>query len=156
MRGPAPRNPPSPHFSWAEVMAHSGYAYLPFGPTAIGNGRLVLTPRINARKHAANLERLRAAVNEARRLKGFGPTRNRVLSWARSFAHQWRVRVQLPSVSARMTPGWGRRRTGARAGLKPTFDDLLERVFANGGVGQYPAGNRHCDSRGRRARWTSS
>jgi uncharacterized protein YcbK (DUF882 family) len=158
MRGPTPTRPPSPHFSWAEVNARSGYAYLPFGPTAIGNGRIVMTPRINARRHAANLERLRSAVNEARRLKGFEPTGIRVLSWARSFEHNEQVGgarnsqhlyflatdISLQEIE-RLCP-W--------ASGRVTFDSLLDRVFANGGVGLYPAGNRHVDSRGHRARWT--
>ena len=36
-------------------------------------------------------------------------------------------------------------------GLEKGMRDV---VFADGGVGLYPAGNRHCDSRGSRARWT--
>lgn len=141
------------------MLAHSGYDFLPYGPTAIGNGRFVLTPRINARKHAANLERLRAAVNEARRLKGFEPTGIRVLSWARSFVHNSVVGgapnsqhlyflatdIALQEIE-RLCP-WA---TG-----RETFDDLLDKVFAQGGIGFYPAGNRHCDSRGHRARWTN-
>ena len=42
MRGLTPKRPPSPHFSWAEVNARSGYSYLPLGRTAIGNGRIVV------------------------------------------------------------------------------------------------------------------
>lgn len=158
MRGPTPRNPPSPHFSWSEVVAKSGYSYLPFGPTAIGNGRVVMTPRINARRHALNLERLRSAVNEARRLKGYEPTGIRINSWARSFAHNLAVGgasnsqhlyflatdISLQEIE-RLCP-W--------ASGRATFDDLLDRIFKDGGVGLYPAGNRHCDSRGHRARWT--
>lgn len=158
MRGPTPTRPPSPHFTWAEVNAHSGYAYLPYGPTAIGNGRIVMTPRINARRHAANLERLRSAVNAARRLKGFKPTGINVLSWARSFEHNRQVGgardsqhlyflatdIALPEIERLMPWAAGR----------ADFDGLLERVFADGGIGLYPAGNRHVDSRGQRARWT--
>jgi len=158
MRGLTPTRPPSPHFTWAEVNAHSGYAYLPYGPTAIGNGRLVMTPRINARKHAANLERLRSAVNEARRLKGYGATGIRILSWARSYEHNRQVGgapdsqhlyflatdIALEEIDRLMPWASGRE----------TFDGLLESIFANGGVGLYPAGNRHVDSRGHRARWT--
>ena len=86
MRWLPPTRPPSPHFTWQEVIGNSGYFVVPYGPTPIGHGRFVLTPRLNARKHAANLERLRAAVNEARRLKGFPATGIRLLSWARSYA----------------------------------------------------------------------
>ena len=60
MRWFAPSKPPSPHFSWVEVIGNSGYARVPLGPTPIGLGRIVLTPRRNAIKHAANLERLRS------------------------------------------------------------------------------------------------
>jgi uncharacterized protein YcbK (DUF882 family) len=158
MRGPTPTRPPSPHFSWAEVNAHSGYAYLPYGSTMIGLGRIVATPRRNAKRHAANLERLRSAVNEARRLKGLAPTGIRVLSWARSFEHNRQVGgatysqhlffdatdIALQEIERLMPWASGRH----------DFDALLERVFANGGVGLYPAGNRHVDSRGHRARWT--
>ena len=32
---------------------------------------------------------------------------------------------------------------------------VCDKLFANGGVGNYPSGSRHVDSRGTRARWTS-
>lgn len=35
------------------------------------------------------------------------------------------------------------------------FDQTADRVFSNGGFGQYPGGSRHVDSRGYKARWTS-
>ena len=137
---------------------NSGYSRLPFGPTPIGLGRIVLTPRLNARRHAMNLERLRSGVNEARRAKGFKPTVLNVLSWARSYEHNRQVGgasnsqhlyFKATDISVqeidRLCP-WD----GGRA----TFDQLLEVVFKHGGVGLYPAGNRHCDSRGSRARWT--
>lgn len=158
MRGLTPRRPPSPHFTWAEVNAHSGYRYLPFGPTAIGNGRLVMTPRRNAKRHAQRLEQVRAQVNAARTRRGFKPTGLHVLSWARSFEHNRTVGgarnsrhlyfdatdISVQEID-RLMPWHGGRRD---------FDAILESVFANGGVGLYPAGNRHCDSRGTRARWT--
>src|SRR5438876_7727760 len=82
-----PSRPPSPHFTWQEVIGNSGYFVVPYGPTPIGHGRFVLTPRLNARKHAANLERLRVAVNGARMLKGLEATGIHVISWARTYEH---------------------------------------------------------------------
>ena len=159
MRGPTPRNPPSPHFSWAEVIAHSGYVSVPFGPTPIGFGRVVATPRKNAIRHAGSLESLRWLVNDERHKHGLPETGIVVLSWARSFAHNRQVGgakdsqhlyllatdISVQEID-RLMPWKGGRRD---------FDRLLEMVFRFGGVGLYPAGNRHCDSRGHRARWTS-
>lgn len=151
--------PPSPHFTWVEVLHNSGYSRLPFGPTAVGLGRMVMTPRINAKRHAAKLEELRAHVNTLRAAHRLPPTGLRVLSWARSYEHNKRVGGAFNSQHLyflatdiakeeieRMCP-W--------PGGRVRFDALLEQVFANDGVGLYPAGNRHCDSRGSRARWTS-
>lgn len=159
MRGLTPRRPPSPHFSWAEVNARSGYRYLPFGPTAIGNGRIVLTPRRNAKRHAQRLEHVRAQVNAARASRGFEPTGMHVLSWARSYEHNRQVGGARNSQHLyfdatdfsvqeidRLMPWNGGRRD---------FDAILNSVFANGGVGLYPSGSRHCDSRGWRSRWTT-
>lgn len=161
MRWFAPTKPPSPHFSWAEVIGNgrSGYRRVPLGPTPIGLGRIVLTPRRNAKRHAQRLEQVRAQVNAARTRRGLKPTGLRVLSWARSFDHNRAVGgarnsrhlyLDATDISVqeidRVMP-W----PGGRA----TFDLILESVFASGGVGLYPAGNRHCDSRGTRARWTS-
>jgi len=36
-----------------------------------------------------------------------------------------------------------------------TFDAAFEKFYANDGYGSYPAGSRHADVRGERARWTS-
>lgn len=159
MRWRAPTQPPSPHFAWAEVLARSGYDRLPYGPTPIGRGRMVLTPRLNARRHAANLEKLRELVNRERHRHGLQPTGIHVLSWARSYRHNADVGGAADSRHlyfdatdlgreeiARLMP-WA---SGAAE-----FDAILEGVFAHGGVGSYPGGNRHCDSRGYRARWPS-
>ena len=61
------------------------------GPTAIGLGHMVLTPRKNAIRHAGSLESLRWLVNERRRKHGLPPTGIRLLSWARSYAHNRQV-----------------------------------------------------------------
>lgn len=151
--------PPSEHFTWSEVLRDSGYGRLPYGPTPIGLGRMVLTPRRNAIRHAESLEALRAIVNNERHRHGLPPTGIRVLSWARSFAHNRSVGGASSSQHLyflatdiavqeidRLMP-WHQGRA--------TFDLALESVFQFGGVGLYPAGNRHCDTRGHRARWVA-
>jgi uncharacterized protein YcbK (DUF882 family) len=156
----APTKPPSPHFSWAEVIGNgrSGYSRVPLGPTPIGLGRMVLTPRRNAKRHAQQLEQVRAQVNASRQHKGFRPTVLHILSWARSFEHNRQIGgardsqhlyflatdISVQEIDRLMPWDGGRR----------DFDAILEAVFANGGIGEYPAGNRHVDSRGHPARWT--
>ena len=122
------------------------------------NGRWV-TPRTNARTQARMLERVRAAVNAERAKRQLAATGINVLSWARSWAHNQAVGgakdsqhlyfkacdISLQEIE-RLCPWEGGRHF---------FDGVLNAVYARGGVGQYPAGNRHCDCRGYRARWTS-
>jgi hypothetical protein len=153
-----PSKPLSPHFSWAELIHNSGYERVPLGPTPIGRGRICLTPRINARRHATKLEALRELVNTDRRHHDLPVTGLRVLSWARSYEHNRTVGgasnsqhlyfratdIARQEIDRLMPWPDGRR----------DFNRLLDTVFADGGVGLYPAGNRHCDSRGNRARWT--
>src|SRR5437764_1293180 len=153
-----PRRPPSAHFTWAEVIAHSGYSRVPLGPFRLPNGQWV-TPRANARMQAHKLEQVRALVNVLRTRRLLRPTGLYVISWARSWEHNKTVRgakdsqhlyfracdISLQEI-ARLCPWEG----GAR-----DFDAILQRVYARGGVGTYPAGNRHCDCRGYRARWSS-
>src|SRR2546425_4430127 len=79
-----PLRPPSAHFTWAEVIAHSGYNRVPLGPMRLPNGKWV-TPRANARTQAAMMEQVRAAVNHLRAEKLLRPTGISVLSWARSW-----------------------------------------------------------------------
>src|SRR6266702_4759780 len=81
-----PLRPPSAHFTWAEVIAHSGYSRVPLGPMRLPNGKWV-TPRTNARTQAALLEKVRAAVNVLRADHGLERTGIRILSWARSWEH---------------------------------------------------------------------
>lgn len=158
---PAPRGKgPSRHYTWGEVIGHgrSGYPRMPAGPFKIPGGRIVL-PRSSARRHAANMEKLRDKVNERRHKHGLAPTGIRVLSWARSYQHNLAVGgasnsqhlyfgacdIALQEID-RLMP-WG----GGRA----EFDMVANVIFKKGGFGQYPGGNRHVDSRGYRARWTS-
>lgn len=153
-----PLRPPSKHFTWAEVIAHSGYSRVPLGPMRLPNGKWV-TPRANARKQARRLELVRSEVNYLRAHHLLRPTGITILSWARSWAHNKAVHgafdsrhlyfdagdISLQEIE-RLCP-WehGRR----------DFDAILDRVFAEGGEGLYVAGNRHVDSRGHKARWRS-
>lgn len=158
---PQPRTKgPSPNFSWGEVVGHgqSGYPKIPLGPIKMPNGKWAF-PRSSARTHAANLEKLRAKINERRLRHGLKPTGIHILSWARSYEHNLAVGgaadsqhlyfkacdISLQEID-RLMP-WG----GGRA----EFDAIANVIFSQGGFGQYPGGNRHVDSRGYRARWTS-
>jgi uncharacterized protein YcbK (DUF882 family) len=154
----APRRPPSAHFTWAEVIAHSGYSRVPLGPMRLPNGKWV-TPRTSARLQASMMETVRATVNAERVKRGLRPTGIHVLSWARSWDHNVAVGgakdsqhlyfracdISLGEIT-RLCP-W--------EGGHHFFDGVLNAVYARGGVGTYPAGNRHADCRGYRARWSS-
>jgi uncharacterized protein YcbK (DUF882 family) len=157
---PAPIRPPSQNFSWDEVIGHgkSGYKKVPLGPFRLPNGKWVF-PRMKARAHAKNMEKLRARVNYRRDMHKMKPTGIRILSWARSWEHNHDVGgakdsqhlyfgacdIALQEID-RLYP-WG--------GGRKDFDKDCESIFALGGLGLYPGGNRHVDSRGHRARWTS-
>src|SRR5205085_4148418 len=86
---PPPR-PPSKHFTWAEVIAHSGYSRVPLGPMRLPNGQWV-RPRSSARLQASMMEQVRAAVNAERAKHLRKPTGINVLSWARSWDHNVEV-----------------------------------------------------------------
>jgi hypothetical protein len=132
-------------FTWGEAKAKSWYPILP--------SRL----KAPVERHAKNLERLRDEITKARRKHGLAPTGIHILSWVRSplknraigGASQSRhMSGDATDISreevARLCP-WNPRE----------FDAIANRVFANGGFGQYPGGSRHVDSRGYRSRWTS-
>lgn len=152
-----PLRPPSKHFTWAEVIARSGYSRVPLGPMRLPNGKWV-TPRANARTQAHLMEQVRAQVNVLRARHGLKPTGISVLSWARSWQHNQAVGgakdsqhlyfracdISLGEIT-RLCPWENGRRD---------FDVILNRVYSRGGLGQYPAGNRHCDCRGYPARWS--
>jgi uncharacterized protein YcbK (DUF882 family) len=153
-----PLRPPSKHFTWAEVIRNSGYSRVPLGPMRLPNGKWV-TPRANARTQARLLEQVRAAVNHERGAHLLRPTGIRVLSWARSWQHNQAVGGAKDSQhlyfrACDITLGEILRLCPWQGG-KDDFDRILARVYAKGGVGTYPAGNRHCDCRGYRARWSS-
>ena len=122
----------SPHFTLAEAACKDGTPV----PTALNRG---------ARNHAFNLERLR------RRL---GDRPIPVISWYRTPAHNRRVggAPQSKHLSAFATdhPKQWVNQVGRSLVLRHG-----DAVFRNGGMGVYPAGSMHFDSRGVRARWTS-
>lgn len=98
-----------------------------------------------ARDHAFNLERLRHRL---------GDLPIAVISWYRTPAHNERVggaRVSkhIDAVATDHPREWvdrvGRSAVMRHGGV----------VFRNGGLGVYPSGSVHFDSRGARARWSS-
>ena len=99
--------------------------------------------RTNAQRHAFNLERLRHEL---------GDTPLPVLSWYRTPAHNAAVggashsrhmQADASDFTTQLVDSLGRAR----------FDAACQRIWSNGGFGRYPAGSRHSDSRGSRARW---
>jgi hypothetical protein len=122
----------SPHFTWAEACCKDG-------------SNVPTRRKRNAVRHAWALEELRHELGDA-------PMP--VLSWYRSPEHNKAVggAVKSRHLKADATDhptewvaGVGRERVLAAA----------ERIFANGGIGDYPSGSVHFDSRGWRARWRS-
>lgn len=99
----------------------------------------------NAQNHAFNLEQMKHAL---------GGVPMPVLSWYRSRAYNAQIggasqSQHINALATDFTVQWvegiGRARVNA----------VADRVFRNGGVGRYPAGSVHFDSRGFWARWTS-
>jgi hypothetical protein len=120
----------SPHFRKEEAACKDG-TFVP--------GRLLP----NAQKHAFNLERLRHRL---------GDKPVRIISWYRTPSYNKQVGGASLSqhVNALATDhpvDWVRK--------FPRFDHHANIVFRRGGFGTYPAGNRHVDSRGIFARWSS-
>lgn len=96
-----------------------------------------------ARRHAFNLERLRHAL---------GDKPIPVISWYRSPTYNAKVggasmSKHMQAIATDHPVEWVRKHNG--------FDNTADRIFKMGGIGLYPGGNRHLDSRGFRARWTS-
>lgn len=96
-----------------------------------------------ARDHAFNLEKLRHKL---------GDRPMPVNSWYRTPA--WNRHVGGAGQSKHMeaiATDFSLRTVSSL----PRFDYWANKVFATGGVGTYPGGARHVDSRGWRARWSS-
>ena len=128
----------TPHFSWAEAASNPGHGER--GPQPVP-----APLRRAARRHAWNLERLRHRLgNEPLGFLSWYRTqaRNRQVGGASQSRHMSGDATDLtPSTIARI----GRARLMKEANI----------VFAKGGVGDYPSGAVHVDSRGFRARWSS-
>lgn len=122
----------SPHFTIVEAACHDG--------TPVPK-RL----KKRARDHAFRMEKLR---------HGLGDKSIPVISWYRTDAYNRsvhgakesrHVQADACDVDSAWVSKTGRKKVQA----------VAEVVFANGGVGTYPGGSMHFDSRGTRARWSS-
>ena len=98
-----------------------------------------------ARQHAFRLEKFRHACGDKPMpvLSWYrSPARNSAVGGARNSQHMRAIATDFDqSVVSRI----GRER----------FFRVADVIFARGGVGNYPGGNAHLDSRGYRARWRS-
>lgn len=101
--------------------------------------------RGNAQRHAFNLERMRHQLGD-KPLGGLSyyrsPEHNTAVGGASQSRH---VQADACDFSVETVNKFGRTR----------FLAVVEKVFSDGGVGNYPGGNVHVDSRGYRARWSS-
>jgi hypothetical protein len=121
----------SPHFRISE--ARSGDGAWPKGIV-----------KVRARNHAFNLERLRHEL-------GGRPVQ--IISWYRSPAYNKQVHGAAKSQHMRGCATDHSREWVEHVGRERVMR-AAERVFRNGGIGTYPGGSVHFDSRGRRARWS--
>jgi hypothetical protein len=122
----------TPHFRLTEASCTDG-------------SRLPMRFRRRARKHAFRLERLRHAL---------GGSSIRPLSWYRSPSYN--ARIGGARYSQHMN-GWATdfsRQEVERHG-RARFMAAAQTIFKNDGIGVYPAGSVHLDSRGWYARWNS-
>lgn len=155
---PQPTKKLSTHFNWSEVFAKSGYPGIPLGPMRLPNGDWV-KPRVNAKTHARNLEKLRTALNAERAKRGLPETGIAINSWARSWEHNKEVGGAFKSQHLYFKATDITKEEVARIcpwkGGPTDFDKIANEIFKDGGFGQYPGGARHVDSRGYRSRWSS-
>lgn len=97
------------------------------------------------RQHAFRLEKFRHAVGD-RSLP--------ILSWYRTPAYNRKIGGASQSMHMRAIATDFDRSTVDRIGRARWFN-TADVIFKDGGVGDYPAGSAHLDSRGYRARWRS-
>lgn len=127
----------TPHFKWSEA---SGKHRNPAGSD------VPASLKANARRVAWRLEKLRHELGD----KPLG-----INSWYRNPAHNRAVggasqsrHMQADAVDITVE-------TVNRLGGRAKFDPIADHIFRDGGFGTYPGGNRHVDTRGTRARWSS-
>lgn len=98
-----------------------------------------------AQRHAFNLERLRHAL---------GDRPVKVISWYRTPSYNRRIGGASQSMHMRaIATDHSREWVNARGRRRVLYHG--NRIFANGGMGTYPYGSMHFDTRGYRARWSS-
>lgn len=124
----------SPNFSKSEA---SGAGRHPLGTDVPANLMK------NAQRQAFNLERLRHAL---------GDQPISILSWYRNPRHNDAVDGATQSQHMKATATDHSKNWIATVG-RARFDREADRIFAKGGVGHYPSGSAHTDSRGFKARW---
>lgn len=140
------RTGPSKHFTWKEVNPH---------------GFKRMTPAVRARAiaQARRMEKLRTEINKRRKGHGLSATGIAVESWWRP---AWYNKQIHGAVGSRHISGDACditrqeiRRLMPWTGGESDFDKLCQSIWPDGGFGTYPAGDRHTDCRGWRARWSS-
>lgn len=120
----------SPHFSYREAASKDGQAI----PRRL---------RTQARNHAFKLERLRHELGDVSiPITSWyrSPAHNRVVGGAAKSKHMDAIAVDIPVAFVQR---------------HKNFDMIADRIFREGGMGSYPGGARHVDSRGIKARWTT-
>lgn len=137
---------PSKHYSWKEVNPH-------------GFKGMTFAVRVRAVAQARRMEKLRTAINKKRKAHGLKETGINVLSWWRP---AWYNKQIHGAVASRHIKGDASdvslqeiHRLMPWKGGAAEFDQLCNRIWPDGGFGQYPAGDRHVDTRGYKARWTT-
>jgi len=100
--------------------------------------------RPNAIRHAWNLERLRHRL---------GDEPIPILSWYRHARHNAAIRGTRTSRHLQADATDHAKSWVDRIGRKQVIGEG-EKVFRRGGMGRYPAGSVHFDSRGTKVRWT--
>lgn len=125
----------TPHFTWAEASGKGRNRYGTDVPKHL---------MANARRQAWRLEKLRHRLGDIALV---------ILSWYRNDRHN--RDVGGASLSRHRLADATDFDMNATKVSRADFDREADKLYADGGFGQYPSGARHTDTRGERARWTS-